>query len=47
VPFRVIRNPVVSGAAADQGQRQGRERIAEPVAAPAWDDWGSDALEEW
>lgn len=47
VPFRVIRGPVGSGATADQSQRQARERIAEPAAAPAWDDWGSDALEQW
>ena len=47
VPFRVIRGPVGSGGAADRGQRQAREQIAEPLADPAWDDWGSDALEQW
>jgi hypothetical protein len=49
VPFRVIRAPVGTsgGARVDQGQRQARERIAEPAVDPGWDDWGNDALEQW
>lgn len=55
VPFRVIRQPAQTASAPDRGagtaaaggRRSGAmtEPVAEPVAA--WEDWGSDNLEDW